>query len=885
MPLLLASVIAALVALPGCSVRNAEPSKASCASSRFALSTDFPGARAENCSITAVHSAQVVIAPEDSPPINNSPWFAFRVSGAAQQRIEVTLNYQHGKHRYWPKVSEYGQHWRRLDAEDVVVSETGHQALLRLRLPDSGSLLVAGQPLTSSDQVLTWATEMARRSPARLAPLGQSAKGRDIVQLSSGDEHREVLLMVGRQHPPETTGWDAFTAFSQTIWGDSELARQFRRRFAVIAVPMLNPDGIDAGHWRHNTGGTDLNRDWGPFTQPETQLMQRLLTDLDQSGRQPRLFLDFHATWRNLFYTQSDANPTWPLQFAELWLEAARPQLKNYPFSQEKSRRSTQANSKNYLYGRYGIPAITYEVGDDTDPEITAAAAKIFAQEAMKLLLASAPEPPRYDVIIRHGHIIDGSGRPGFEGDIGVSNGRIATLKIPAGASAKREIDATGLWITPGFIDPHTHAASDLSAADSRRSLNYLTQGVTSLFVGNDGGGISASQLAQIDARGSGPNLGFFAGHGRIREAVMGRDNRAPENDELARMQQAVSEQMSAGALGLSTGLYYVPGSYSQTDELVALARVAADAGGVYDSHLRSESAEGLLESVGEALDIARRADIPVHISHIKALGSRAWGTSVKLVALVDEARAQGLKISANQYPWQASGTRFSNALIPRALMEGSKAQMRERLRDPAVLKSAWPQMLAALKRRGGPQAMLITGSASPHRGKTLAQLAEQQGVHPLDAAIAEILSGDPAIASFVMDLEDINTLAVQPWVVTGSDGSEGHPRKYATYPKAYQDFVRQGRLMSLERFVRRSSGQVADLFGLCDRGYLSAGLAADIALIDPGQFIPRASYEHPTELATGVRYLLVNGVLVIDDGQASQTLAGEIIRRNQLGC
>ncbi|MFK7957878.1 MAG: M14 family zinc carboxypeptidase [Lysobacterales bacterium] len=882
--IVLSSMVSCLLS---CSVGPSSEAGTDCGNSRFSVDTHFVGARGASCRVTGDSSASVVIQPEDAPPINNSPWYAIKLSGSPGQKVVITVKYENGTHRYVPKISDDGQRWQLLDEQQVAVSADKRQAVLTLTIPPSTQLTLAAQPIISPQDVGKWARELAAQTPAQLSVLGYSALGREIVQLRSGSDLKDVLLLVGRQHPPETTGFDAYQAFVRTVYGQSQLATEFRERFAIIAVPMLNPDGIALGHWRHNTGGKDLNRDWGPFTQPETQLMQQLLDELEQSGRHPRLFLDFHATWRNLFYTQSDANPTWPLQFASHWLDAARPQLKDYPFTQEKSRRSTQPNSKNYMYGRYGIPAITYEVGDATPPAISAAAAEVFAREAMKQLLASASVPPHYDVILRNGLIIDGSGRPPYRGDVAIANGRIASLQPPPGATAERNIGVDGLWVTPGFIDPHTHASQDLANDLSRRNEHYLRQGVTSLFVGNDGGGLAsrAKRLARIDAIGSGPNVGFFAGHGRIREAVMGRDNRPPTEPELAQMQTLVEAEMSAGALGLSSGLYYVPGSYSDTTELVALASAASKTGGVYDTHMRSESAVGLIDAVTEALAIGRQANIPVHISHLKALGSKAWGNSKQLVAMVNAAREEGQKISANQYPFEASGTRFSNALIPRSLMEGSREKMRARLRDPAVLAANRPEMLAALARRGGPEAMLITGSNSANRGKTLGQAARDSNRDPLAAAIHEILHGDPAIASFVMNLEDINRLAIQPWLVTGSDGSEGHPRKFATYPKAYQDFVVRRQLMSKERFVRRSSGQVADIFGLCDRGYLAAGLAADVAVIDPAEFVPRASYQNPTELSTGVRYLLVNGVLVIDESVTLEKTAGTVIRKNALEC
>ncbi|MEM9533404.1 MAG: amidohydrolase family protein [Pseudomonadota bacterium] len=876
-----ALVLSALVAACGLFVRDSK----SCGGDGFVIDQSFAGAPGSACFRRGPDSVHIDIEPEDAPPINNSPWYAFRVEAQVEKEVTVALHYLGGTHRYHPKISRDGRRWSLLSADRFTVNEARDEA--RLRLPVvPGNLWVAAQPLRMPRDDSGWMDQQESRELKRHR-LGRSAQGRPIDYLESGREKHEYIVLVSGQHPPETTGRDAFRAFAETIWGDTALARRFRERFGVIGVPVLNPDGIVGGFWRHGTGGLDLNRDWGPFTQAETRLVKSLLDDQVTDNRSLRLFLDFHSTWRNLFYTQSDANPTHPAGFSEQWLEAARPRLTDYPFTEEKSRRSPQANSKNYVHGRFGIPAVTYEVGDATPLAVNAAAARVFAEEAMLALLATPPTPPHYDLVLRNATLLDGTGRPRFQSDVALIGERIAALTLPPGATAEQEIDLDGLWLVPGFIDPHTHASSDLREASSRQNVNYLTQGVTTVMIGNDGGGVPGG-LARLDdmaAAGVGTNVGFFAGHNRIREAALGREDRAPTADELSDMERRLSDAMERGALGLSTGLYYVPGTYSKTDEVIALARVAAEAGGVYDTHLRSESAVGLLPAVDEALTIGRETGIDVHISHLKALGTDAWGQSQTLIEKVEAARSEGLTVTANQYPWEASGTRFSNALIPRSLMTGSREAMAARLRDPAVLAEHRDEMLAALERRGGPDAMLITGPASPYRGKTLREVAEATGVDPLTAAVAQVLAGDPPIASFVMSPADIAALAIQDWVMTGSDGSSGHPRKYATYPWAYKKFVVEDELMSAERFVRRSSGQVADTFGLCNRGYVAAGYQADLVVIDPQRYVARADYYRATELSEGVRYLWVNGELVIRDSQLLPTYAGRVIRKNQVDC
>ena len=500
------------------------------------------------------------------------------------------------------------------------------------------------------------------------------------------------------------------------------------------------------------------------------------------------------------------------------------------------------------------------------------------------LSVACAPDATEFDVLILNGTVYDGSLSAPRVTNIGVVGDRIASMAAEGDARAKILIDASGKMVTPGFIDPHTHARQFLLDPASSANLNYLHQGVSTVFIGNDGDGIPdrAEAIRKIQSQGTGPNVAFFAGHGAIRKEVMGMSDRAATDDELAAMSKMLADDMDAGALGLSTGLYYAPGSYAATGEVIELAKIAASFGGVYDTHMRSEGSygDGLLAAVAEAIEIGRAAEIAVHISHIKALGQDVWGQSVDIVRLVEEGIESGVQISANQYPWRASGTRFSNALIPRWVMADSAEKMAERLRDPALAERIHTEMRINLKRRGGPDAMLVTGADSEFQGMTLQEISDALSKPPLEAAIEVVLQGDPSIASFVMRTDDIRRLAVQPWVMTGSDGGAGHPRLYGTYPKAFQDFVVSNRLMTHEQFVHRSSGLVAETFGLCDRGFLRVGFIADIAVIDADEFRARASYEKPAELSTGVREMLVNGVPVLG-GEATQALPGRVLKRS----
>ena len=384
---------------------------------------------------------------------------------------------------------------------------------------------------------------------------------------------------------------------------------------------------------------------------------------------------------------------------------------------------------------------------------------------------------------------------------------------------------------------------------------------------------------------GIGTNVAMLVGFGHVRSAVLGQADVAPTGEELAEMRALVRAGMCEGAFGFSTGLHYTPQNFADTGEVIALMQVAAPLGGLYDSHIRDESSyrEGVLASIEEAVEIGRQAGgAPVHIAHIKALGPDVWGFSDQIIAIVEAARAEGLDVTADQYPWTASGTRVSNALVPRWAMDGGLEGFRVRITDPEIRPGLLSEMEQNLRRRAGPDAILLTaplGEADPAlEGKTLAEAASEAGLSPIDMALEILLVGDSRIASFVMDEGDIANFAVQDWVMTGSDGSSGHPRKYATYPAAYQGFVRTHGLFDLAWFIRRSTGLVADTYNIPERGYLRDGYLADIVIFDPEGFQPRADYQHPRELSVGVDYLFVNGVPAIAEGAATEALAGEVL-------
>ncbi len=500
--------------------------------------------------------------------------------------------------------------------------------------------------------------------------------------------------------------------------------------------------------------------------------------------------------------------------------------------------------------------------------------------------IPAQPEWEAVDTIIAGGRVFDGTGAVGQFGDIAIRDDSIVYVGADATARFRAEsvIDASDLVVAPGFIDPHTHAGSDLASDDRKRRANlpFAFQGVTTVVVGNDGFGSHDVAAMATAAREQqiGTNVAFLVGFGLVREAVLDKADRAPDPAELSQMKTLAREAMCEGAWGLSTGLYYVPQTYAKTDEVIALAKIAGEFGGYYDTHMRDESTYNVTVTgaLAETLEIGKQADLPVHIAHIKALGPAVWGHSATMIAMIEQARANGQRVTADQYPWEASGTRISNALVPRWALEGGLDSLRRRLAEPDQLQTIRGEMIEAIARRGGADRLLVTGQLSGSNapiGKTLAEIAEMRGAAPADAAIAILQEGDARLASFNMSADDIAAFATQDWVVTGSDGSSGHPRKYGSFPKAYRDLVAGDARMDLARFIRRSSGQTADIIGLEKRGYLKPGHFADIVVFDPNRFAPNATYAAPRELSSGVVHLFVNGQAVIANGAHSGALAG----------
>ncbi len=499
-------------------------------------------------------------------------------------------------------------------------------------------------------------------------------------------------------------------------------------------------------------------------------------------------------------------------------------------------------------------------------------------------LAVPASAQSRVDVLIRGGSVYDGQGGPPRIADVGILGDRIVFVgDAPVGVIPGRVIDARGLIVSPGFIDPHTHTEDDAANPLRRKLAPFLAQGVTTVVMGSDGGGsFEVGAARRRLSAGLGVNAVFLVGHGMIRRHVMGMADRAPTAAELDSMRRLVAKGMEEGAIGLSTGLYYAPGSYATTEEVIELAKVASRAGGYYDSHIRDESSYtiGLLGAVDEVLKIGREASIPVHFAHIKALGVDVWGKSDEVGARILAARAAGLRVTADQYPYTASGTSLGAALLPRWAEAGGRDSLLGRIGDPKVKEKLIKEMTENLRRRGGAGSLLVTEGR--WKGQRLAAIAATMKVDSIAAALEIIKTGDAGVASFNMHDTDIDRFMAQSFVVTGSDGSGGHPRKYGTFPRKIRRYALDRGVISLARAIEASSGQTARILGLADRGTLVPGNYADIAVFDSTTIEDRSTYDAPELLAAGMRFVLVNGRLALDGGKPTPTLTGRALARRE---
>lgn len=497
-----------------------------------------------------------------------------------------------------------------------------------------------------------------------------------------------------------------------------------------------------------------------------------------------------------------------------------------------------------------------------------------------------AQSAPRVDVLIRDAWVFDGGTGDSVKTDVGIIGDKISYLgnsrkdKI----TATKIIDATGLYLAPGFIDPHTHYSRwvDSKKAEERANMPCLSQGVTTAFLGSDGGGtyLIKKKMDAYRSNGIGTNVALFVGFGSVRNAVLGNKDVTPSEEELKKEEDLVASAMEEGALGLSTGLFYAPQSYSKTPEVIALSKIAAKYGGVYDTPMRSES-DDLVKAVKEVITIGKMAQFPVHISHIKCLGPSAWGKSDEVIGLIKQAQADNIHITASQYPYIASHTSLSAMLIPRWVQSGGSKMMLKRFENADTLKKIMKELSVNLAIRGGDSRITLTSDNAQFSGKTLHQVASDWKIGPEEAAV-RILKEEPGISanSFSMLEDDLDNFMIQPWVMTGSDGGGDHPRTYGTFTRVIRKYVLEEKLLSMTQAIHRATGETATLFGLAKRGFIRKGYYADIVIFNPHAIKDNATFADSKKMSSGIEYVIVNGKIAIVQGNYTGVLAGQPLRK-----
>lgn len=514
---------------------------------------------------------------------------------------------------------------------------------------------------------------------------------------------------------------------------------------------------------------------------------------------------------------------------------------------------------------------------------------------ALATLAASSAQPARpFDLVIRGGRIVDGTGNPWYRGDIGVSGDTIAAIGPSLGGDATVVIDADGLVVAPGFIDLHTHARRGIFEVPT--ADNYVRQGVTTLFEGPDGGSPIplGPFLDRIASTPISPNFASFIGHGSIRGEIIGAVDRDATPDELERMRALVRAGMADGAFGLSSGLFYVPGAFASTEEVVQLAAVAGERGGIYISHMRDE-ASGILDSVRETIRIGEDGRLPTQLTHHKIIGQPSWGRSVDSLRLVDEARARGVDATIDQYPYTASSTSVQAALWPKWAQEGGREAILARLGDPATRSRILSESAAIIRdERGGgdpKNVQLARCDWDPTlAGKTLADVLRDRALEPTLEHAAEIAmwiveQGGCQGIFHAIDEADLVRILQHPATMVASDGevpifgqASPHPRSYGTFVRVLGRYARDQRVITLEDAVRKMSGLPAQRVGLLDRGVLRPGMKADVAIFDPDTVRDLATFERPHQHAAGVATVIVNGSVVFEDGAMTAARPGRVL-------
>ncbi len=505
----------------------------------------------------------------------------------------------------------------------------------------------------------------------------------------------------------------------------------------------------------------------------------------------------------------------------------------------------------------------------------------------------SAAVAPVYDLLVTNARVVDGTGNPWFRADIGIKNGRIARIGRLNVGEAARVIDARGQVVAPGFIDVHTHVESIYQYPEAE---NFVRMGVTSLVTGNCGFSDTdiAKFLGKIKETPLAANIATLIAHGSVRRDVLGLENRAPTPEELRRMEAIVEQAMRDGAVGLSTGLIYVPGTYAKTDEVVALARVAARFGGVYATHMRNEGND-VVPAIRESLHIGEQAGMPVEISHFKISSRKLWGQSPQTIEMVREARRRGLAVTVDQYAYPASSTSLDSRL-PSWLLEGGREEGKKRLADKRVRARVLREVKQAQKESGFKDfdyAVVATYEPNPSfNGKSIAAITrEVRGKKDVESQIEQMLemymAGGAGMVYHGMSEQDVQNIMREPFTMIASDSGirkvgEGmpHPRGYGNNARVLGRYVRELKLLSLEDAIRKMTSLPAQTFNLRDRGLLREGFAADIVIFDDATIIDRATFEQPHQFPLGISYVIVNGEAVVAEGQMTGAHPGQPLRR-----